>query len=131
MLTAWLGDSKFGNNYQIIGEFKVHHNLMLDCYIRYQYGEVSEHISTKIAGMRVMGQMVAGVLFLVFVFRMLQVRDRVKELIVKGGEESANERAALVKYRNWYVFLAGCNLILMASSIWAPLCAWLQFLPLF
>ena len=80
--------------------------------------------------MRVLGQLTAGVLLLIFVYRMLQVRDKIKQLIVKG-EDGVKERAVLIKYRNWYIFLMVCNLILMISNIWAPLCAWLQLLPLF
>ncbi len=36
-ITSRLGDSKFANNYKIIADLSIHHNLMMEADLNYEY----------------------------------------------------------------------------------------------
>ena len=70
-MTIRMGDSKFADNYQIFAAFSLHHSLMLDGDFSYEYEARADHIMTRVQGLRVLEQIIAGVLLLLFTIRLV------------------------------------------------------------
>lgn len=70
-----LGDSKFADNYEIVAELTIHKNLMVEADFEYEYEGLNKEIGKRIRGLRVLEQIIAGVLLFLFLYRLLELKE--------------------------------------------------------
>jgi hypothetical protein len=123
-LSCLLGSNRFVKDYQVVGTFTVHKDLMLEADFDYQYSDPQPEIAAKIKALRTMEQMIATSLLLIFIYRLLSLQHQ---------QQSAHSLSPKLRsrYLKWYAFLVLLNIVAMFSDKYAPMAAWLQLLPIF
>ena len=70
-------------NYEIVAEFSLHNNLLIEADMDYQFEEPVPLVAAKIKAFRVMQQIIAGCLFLSFAYQVAAAR-----WAGKGGDDA-------------------------------------------
>ena len=86
--------------------------------------------STKLNGLRMTEQAIASLLFVIYVYQTILLRHQSKSHRLFSSEIEYSA-AIQAKYRNWYLFLELMCLVILFSPKYAPICAFLQLLPVF
>lgn len=111
-LTLPLGRNQVLEDYTLIAQYNLHSSLMLSVDLSYEHTPKPD-IAATITSLRTLEQLLASILFMVYVYRLI--------LLFKTNQDR--------EHRGWLISLAFLSLVIMLSDRWAPLAACLQIVP--
>lgn len=92
--------------------------------------ELRSSKSTKLNGLRITEQVIASLLFVIYLYQTILLTHQSKSHRLFNTDIQYSV-SIQTKYRNWYLFLELMCIIILFSPKYAPICAFLQILPIF